>query len=100
MEIPLITKLSVTPPPELSTLIPQPCVPPLGALIAHGPITYGSAAVPLPAVTHAHPADEPTAVRSALEVIVIASCCPRSARASGAPTRPSANALASNGIRQ
>jgi len=42
-------------PRELSTFTDHPLVPPLGAEIAHGPITNGLAAVPLPLVTQPQP---------------------------------------------
>src|SRR5438046_3958547 len=81
----------VMPPPELSTLTAHPLEPPLGAVMAHGPITYGLPGVPFPAVTHAHPVAEPGAVKPASEVMVIAPCCavpagPAARAATGAPT--------------
>ena len=54
-DIPLIVNELVTAPLVLSTLIAHPLEPPLGAVMAHGPITYGLAGVPFPAVTQAHP---------------------------------------------
>src|SRR5579885_1479993 len=48
-----MVKYDVTPPLELSTLIAHPELPPLGAAIAHGPMTYGFEALPFPEVTHA-----------------------------------------------
>src|SRR5215471_20096901 len=66
----------VTAPLVLSTLIAHPLEPPLGAVMAHGPITYGLAGVPFPAVTQAHPAGEPGAVKSEFAVMVIAACWP------------------------
>src|SRR5215831_19929964 len=79
----------------LSTLIAHPLEPPLGAVIAQGPITYGLPGVPFPAVTQAHPVAEPGAVKPASDVIVIAPCCPEPpwppARAApGAPTTTAA----------
>jgi hypothetical protein len=53
-------------PLELSTFNAQP--PLLSAGIVHGPITYGSAAVPEPLVTQVH------VTKSASETIVIAAC--------------------------
>src|SRR5712691_8650451 len=61
-----MSKYLVTAPLELSTFKAQP--PELGALIVHGPIAYGSEAVPEPLVTHAQ------LRKSASEVIVIAAC--------------------------
>src|SRR5712691_2050945 len=61
-----MSKYLVTAPRELSTFEAQP--PELGALIVHGPIAYGSEAVPEPLVTHAQ------LRKSASEVIVIAAC--------------------------
>src|SRR5262249_40290711 len=60
----------------LSTLIAHPLDPPPGAVMAQGPITYGLAGVPFPAVTQAHPVGEPGAVKSEFAVMVIAACCP------------------------
>src|SRR5215472_1143152 len=77
----------VTPPLVLSTLIAHPLDPPLGAVMAQGPITYGLPGVPFPAVTQAHPAGEPGAVKSEFAVMVIAACCPLPAlAATGMPT--------------
>jgi hypothetical protein len=42
--------------------------------MAQGPITYGLAGVPFPAVTQAHPPGEPGAVKSEFVVMVIAAC--------------------------
>src|SRR5215471_14597611 len=66
----------VTAPLVLSTLIAHPLEPPLGAVMAQGPITYGLPGVPFPAVTDAHPPGEPGAVKSEFAVMVIAACCP------------------------
>src|SRR5712691_5134535 len=61
-----MSKYLVTAPLELSTFKAQP--PELAVLIVHGPIAYGSDAVPEPLVTHAQ------LRKSASEVIVIAAC--------------------------
>src|SRR5215471_14620210 len=66
----------VTAPLVLSTLIAHPLEPPLGAVMAQGPITYGLPGVPFPAVTQAHPVGEPGAVKSESAVIFMAACCP------------------------
>src|SRR5712692_1890341 len=66
LTMPATRKYAVIAPLELSTFSAQP--PALSAGIVHGPITYGSDAVPDPPVTQAH------AAKSALEVIVIAAC--------------------------
>src|SRR5215472_160061 len=77
----------VTPPLVLSTLIAHPLDPPLGAVMAQGPITYGLPGVPVPAVTQAQPVGEPGAVKSEFAVMVIAACCPLPAlAATGMPT--------------
>jgi hypothetical protein len=47
-------------------------------------------------MTQAHPAAEPTVVKSSLEEIVIAACCPTSARAPGAHNIPSASKQTTN----
>ena len=74
-DIPLIVNELVIPPLGLSTLTAYPVEPPLGAVMAHGPITYGLPGVPFPAVTQAHPAAKPGAVKPASEVMVMAPCC-------------------------
>src|SRR6516225_4224653 len=78
----------VMPPP--STLTAHPLEPPLGAVMAQGPITYGLPGVPFPAVTQGHPVAEPGAVKSVSEVILMAPCCeapagPAARDATGAP---------------
>ena len=79
----------VMPPP--STLTAHPLEPPLGAVMAQGPITYGLPGVPFPAVTQAHPVGEPVAVKPVSDVMVIAPCCaapagPATRADAGAPT--------------
>src|SRR5262252_8805833 len=82
-----MVKELVTAPPVLSTLIAHPLDPPLGAVMAQGPITYGLPGVPFPAVTQAHPVGEPGAVKPASEVMVMAPCW-------AAPAGPAARAAA------
>src|SRR6516164_9754992 len=95
----------VMPPPELSTLTAHPADPPLGAVMAQGPITYGLPGVPLPAVTQAHPVGEPGAVNPESEVMVMAPCCetaagPAARAAAGAPTATATAVTARKTIRR
>jgi hypothetical protein len=91
-EIPVMANELVTAPPVLSTLIAHPLEPPLGAVMAQGPITYGLAGVPFPAVTQAHPVGEPGGVKSEFAVMVIAACCPLPALAAAGMLTPTAKA--------
>src|SRR5215469_7655981 len=68
--MPTMLKESVISPLLLSIFTDQPPVPPLGALMVHGPMTKGLAAVPFPLVT------QPQLVKPASEVMVIAACPP------------------------
>src|SRR5689334_16205937 len=84
--MPEMLKWSVIPPPELSIFADQPLVPPLGGTDGPGPDDAGVGGGAAPA------RDAGTGGKPALEVMVMAACCPVPARAGAAGT---ANSTAS-----